>query len=504
MHRLLIFAAMLGIALGLTTPAHSQVGEGIWQPSQFVGDGWWQSLAVDRMGTAHIGWYGITNGDDALHYRAYHADQTWTDLRDIVYMNIAGFTVRNSLAVSSEGTLGALYRNGTEHYFAKAYAPIADSAANWSPPTQVSTFAYYGDLIVDTDDVWHAAYGEHLGDVTLQNTNPEFEPCFQCSDVLYRRSTDEGRSWSLPVNVSNSPYGSDKIDIWQGESGRLYINWDEGYDGFQSRGASMDVRFAYSEDNGATWSEPSILDGGNISDKRPIQLAMTELDDGESLLAVWRYNGNIDANVYYQLSDDVGATWTQPQAIPGIFARDLADTPFDDYELLSDKQGIVHLFLSGRIDLSSATTIYHLEYRQNQWRPANLIYQNPPNVLSEWPRAAVGIGNELHLTWFTRNRNRGGQVDLPELAVHYTYRTGNLSNPPTPGFQPTLTPIPTEIRVQNFEPTVTPFPTVLPIDEANTSTTSDLYAIETLLAAAFVALIFCGVVLLASGFRPRR
>jgi hypothetical protein len=66
------------------------------------------------------------------------------------------------------------------------------------------------------------------------------------------------------------------------------------------------------------------------------------------------------------------------------------------------------------------------------------------------------------------------------------------------------TATPTQVAFAPPAPTLTPFPTVEPLDtSASVTTTSDLYAIETLLSAVFVGLLVCGLVLLVTGFRPR-
>src|SRR5262249_23037637 len=126
-----------------------------------------------------------------------------------------------------------------------------------------------------------------------------------------------------------------------------------------------------------------------------------------SLLAVWRYNTDADRNIYYQLSNDVGKTWTAPKAIPGIVAQLTNDAILDDYNMITDKIGAVHLFAVGQPDLASTgnAALYDVVYRQGVWvTPQRVFYSN--EMRPEWPKAVVGPQNDIHLTWFIRGTGK--------------------------------------------------------------------------------------------------
>lgn len=502
--------ALLAACAGLALPAAGQSSlRATWSAPIVLGPGWWQSLAVDVRGTVHVGWYSGVPGtldEDALFYTFRPLGGEFAVPRDVIYTGKGGATVRNQLAVTTDGLLHLFFRCGADHCFAQALIDQADWPMHWSKPQQLDS-GYYVTLLADDQDILHAVSSAHSVNLITQQINGqpislESDPCAFCADLIYRRSTDGGRTWSQPQNLSNTIEGSEKPDIWQGPSGRLYVLWDEGFDWYIGRGERRGIGLVYSDDHGMTWSEPIFLEGDG---RKPFNAAGVELTDG-SLLVVWRSANDFDSNIYYQLSADLGVTWTDAAPINGIIARDVPSAVLDDSELIVDGSGITHLFVVARRTdqtINDELGVFHVEFRQNAWRAPLLVYQERGNY-PEWPRAAVGPQNDIHLTWFNRVGEQF-QGERRVLRVLYSYRSPTLPDRLTQDFRPTATLQPTATAARRFEPTATPFPTVVPIEQqVNVRTTSDLYAIQTLLSAAFVCLVLCGGVLALRGFRPRR
>jgi len=486
-----------------------------WSPPQVIGDGWWQSIALDRQGTAHIGWYGTVNqveGDnpatniDALLYISRFADGTWTSPNDVIVTGVGGYTVRNSLASTSDGMLHAVFRAGTRHQFSNTLAETAAGAGNWNSPQQVSGDGYYVDMTADENDVLHVVYSGREADTGGLPVILEGDPCPYCYDLYYRRSTDEGVSWTPPYNLTRDrDAGSDRPDIWVGASGRLYVVWDVGSDWYVGRGTPRGVGFRYSDDDGLTWSDAILLDGGGDPDLRPIQAAATELRDG-SVMVVWRYSQDIDPHIFFQLSSDL-ETWTEPQPIEGVFARRSPDCSIDDYELRADPLGIAHLFVVGRssVDSGANPSLYHIEYRQGRWvTPQRVFYS--ADAQPEWPKVALGIQGDIHLTWFVRSIAEGTSslgTCTVGLKVYYSYRGPILGDQPTLAFNPTRTPQPTPTLVQILQATATPLPQVEPLENVAVNTTRDMYAIQTVVGGSVVVAVLCAAIIAISRFWRR-
>lgn len=485
----------------------------VWSAPLFLGNGWWQSIAVDGHGTAHVGWYSISGTDekylDALMYRSRSIQGDWTLTNDIINTVEGGATVRNSLGVTSDGIIHAAYRHYLFHRYSYSFSETAYNAQEWASPVRMSEGGYYLDLLVDNIDYLHFVFsGVVSGFLNTGIVNAESSICALCGDLFYRRSTDQGRTWSDPFPLSIEPEsGSDRVDILQGSSGRIYVNWDEGYDWYAGRGRAQDVRIVYSEDHGETWSDPIILDGGNLPDRHPIQIAATELRDG-SLIVVWRYHTDADRSIYYQITSDLGVTWTEPVSIPGLVARSINDTPLDDYELITDKLGVVHLFATGQPNEQSTAnaSLYHVQYSQGVWQaPVRVFYS--PEMQPEWPKAAVGLNNDLHLTWFIRGMRenlQGEQSTTGILKVYYSHLPGQLQSVPTLAFRPTQTPPPTPTLFRFVDPTATAFPTVERIETPVAIVSTDIYASQTLLGGLIAAGVVCGLTAIVVRWLRRR
>ncbi len=510
---------LLSALLALAAPISSQNFSGQWRRPEVIADGWWPSISVDMRGVAHIAWYGARNGADLVGYLTADPEGNLSSTNDVIYAGTGGYTVRPVLDTTSEGILYAMYRAETAHLVAKAPAERAESAQDWVTLAQVNPNAYYLDMVIDRNNVIHTVSSEQainlrivdIGNLTTDpNTLREHLPCAFCGDILYRRSTDGGDTWSSPINLSNTLTGSERMDIFEGHQGRLYVAWSEGTDWYANDGTSLDGRFVYSDDGGLTWSDPIILTGAEDSVIPITQFALTEMRDG-SLLAVWRYDypPGGDYAIYYQTSSDEGVTWTTPERVPYIVSDFRYTSRLDRYELVTDMAGVVHLFAVGYEDaaasdpLAGRASLYQLEFRQGEWVLPRRVYTG---FQPEWPTVAVGPRNELHLSWFIRP---GLDLNPPQatynLQVLYSYYPPTLpDNPMMVAFAPTVTPVPRPTDPPQFVPTATAYPLLEPLEtNVNIGANQDLYAIETLLGSVLAVGILCAGVLFIFGFRPR-
>jgi hypothetical protein len=505
-----IFVLLVLLAIGLS-PIDAQ-NERVWTPARLLGDGWWQSLTLDQQNNLHIVWYGGLSTDnqshDVLFYVEKRNDGTWSTPIDAIYTGDGGYTIRNNIASTSDGMLHIAYRGGVQHYVSNAPIVGALNPQNWSSGNQVGPSGYYLDLLAGSDDTLHLVLSnlQYVPDAKVNarvDRYAEGAKCFLCYDLFYRRSIDGGKTWSDSVPISLEPAsGSDRPKIKQGFSGRLYISWDEGKDWYTGGGDPEDVRLVYSDDQGLTWSKPIIFKGGS-PDTKPIQLSFTELRDG-SWMVVWRPSNASDRSIYYQLSSDIGKTWTDPKPIPGIVARSANSTTLDRYELLTDHLGIVHLFAIGDTDIKSITNekLYDITYvpSSNYWVEPQRIYFNTDSR-PEWPEAVIGPSNDIHLVWFDRKVIPGSDCNTCDLKVYYSYLPGNMGAEPTRAFKPTSTPLPTATVFVNYVPTPTPLPTLQGVEPTVAVTTVDNYAAQTFLSGMFISALFCGGVVLLLRWR---
>lgn len=118
------------------------------------------------------------------------------------------------------------------------------------------------------------------------------------AEIYYKRSTDNGTTWSQDQRLTSDPSQSDYPSIAVVES-LLHVVWMENRDG------DWEVYYKRSTDCGATWGADVRLTAASGSQWFPCVGA-----EGENVYVVWddgRHGGN--GEVYFRRSTDGGTTW---------------------------------------------------------------------------------------------------------------------------------------------------------------------------------------------------
>lgn len=144
-------------------------------------------------------------------------------------------------------------------------------------------------------------------------------------DILFARSTDGGRSFSPPLNLSASRGGDGKgrldRDTWSNGSldlaadadGMVYAAWTE-YDGA--------LWLARSRDGGRSFTAPRRIAGDDV---RPARAPALALGGGGTVYLAWTVGEDPDADIRVSRSLDQGASFAPPVLVGARAAR--ADAP---------------------------------------------------------------------------------------------------------------------------------------------------------------------------------
>ncbi len=148
-------------------------------------------------------------------------------------------------------------------------------------------------------------------DGTLDAVYEAREPGKNTGAICYSRSTDQGKSWTEPNEISKTPGLSLNPAIASNGNGMLAAVWS----GTNPRLNNPDIFLSHSTDRGKTWSEPidiSNTEGASL-DPRIV------FSDDNFMHIVWSdtKEGQLNPDIYYT-SIDCGKSWNKISSITNI------------------------------------------------------------------------------------------------------------------------------------------------------------------------------------------
>lgn len=130
--------------------------------------------------------------------------------------------------------------------------------------------------------------------------------------IRMRTSIKSGNTWSEAITIqSDDTYDLRNVAGGVAPDGRLVVAFIR-YAPSASGSGYIDARYIYSEDEGATWSEPAILsEPQGASNWYDFHGAMIAIGDGLVLLPAYGNDGT-NYSEYVLRSSDGGKTWDEP------------------------------------------------------------------------------------------------------------------------------------------------------------------------------------------------
>ncbi|MFN8637424.1 MAG: sialidase family protein [Chloroflexota bacterium] len=457
-----ILLAPLGVLLALCVllpaagPAQAGEETGWSTPLRISGPdpragGWFPAITTDVYGHVHVVWNGRAprrpaattlessqRTSDAAGWLIYaHSDgQKWSPPSEIAAIGEEGDALRSSLTADTSGNLHLLYRGidlkdpkvgGAENEpmrYASVNALQAEWPASWSAGAQFSrrTPAYFPEITTDSRGTLHALTTE--ADAKGKYT------------VYYRRSEDQGKTWSLSTPIETTLAVSRwRAQLKVGPNDDLNAVWEVVDPDEPSGRNPVGFVYARSTDGGQSWStrvfappRKDYLYAKQFEGTRWRLQPAVGVDGRGQIVLVWReYETD---TIYFQRSTD-GVEWTAPARMGGITKG--LDRPFDRYDMALDSVGRLHLVLVAYPDGSPIMSLLHAEWLGYTWSTPKVITRAASAPFPEWPRIAIGEGNRLHVAWF------GGSIPtVDRVPIGIWYSTKRLDQAALP-----VAPVPT-------------------------------------------------------------
>ncbi len=202
-------------------------------------------------------------------------------------------------------------------------APSADGGRTWGPPVDLTDErgADFPALAVDRAGTVHAVFWVRTG--LPANAVPP-------RPIVYRRSTDQGRTWSPPVDVDPGNVGASHPPLLAADpnTSDVYMVWNanaEVQNTVQGFNGDLDVFLRVSHDGGRTWSDRVVLSdetvkanqyepGISIAPNGSVHVAWYDFRNSptDPLVSTGHSGDTGISDVYYTSSSDHGTTWAPP------------------------------------------------------------------------------------------------------------------------------------------------------------------------------------------------
>lgn len=457
---------LLAVITSATMPSVSLAQSAVWSSPVLLTPegqfGWFPDVAVDVTGQIHVVWSSYSARYDAVMYTTSRNGQEWSTINDIAAVpQIAGSeATRPALFIDRYNLIHMTYRS-TIVFYSQAPVASAYSANAWTLTHAVSgvngeQVAYFSRTARDSQGTLHLIFSENVISAS----------CPICFHLFYRRSEDNGRSWSAPVDVSRLATGAAKPQLLIDGQDNLHLVWEAGQGGSYGQLTNpTQVLYSASYDRGATWTTPAELSTelDTVVDGMAKDITVGQGRDGQ-LVAAWL--SLPEDKVYYRVSMDQGISWSQPLPIPSVWGGwTVYQARLDDYAMATDSAGNVHMIMVGRTaGDQTSLSVLHLTWDGSSWSAPEVIATLAGDV-PEWPRIAIGNGNQMNVVWFVRDQKHiwGETPDGSPFEYRIWYARGMSG---TPGVAATPIPMATSTpvaQVISAPPTSPPFPTSGPL-----------------------------------------
>jgi hypothetical protein len=216
------------------------------------------------------------------------------------------------------------------------------------------------------------------------------------SDIFCSESTDEGKTWTTPVDVSKTAGTSLHPDIGIEKNGAIDIVWNDTVSGE----GTPDIYFSRSTDGGKVWTKPFDVSNTPASSDEP-SLAV---GPDNSINVVWSdtSGGEKNADIYYSCSKDGGKTWGKNPLLP---ADNISQTPAISSEptISAGPDGTLHVAWRDTTLSKAHPDIFYVRRLKGSWSKPVDVSNN--SGVSFDPVITCGPSGKVYMAWSDNSKH---------------------------------------------------------------------------------------------------
>ena len=424
-----------------------------WSPPSIISsadaDAGLPGLTVDQEGRLHTLWtQGVVGGgaQETLAYARLEGDTwsgVWSGVGGVLQSPGGGTAQDPAVLIDPSEHMHAVWAGGAlgQLYYSRAFARDAAGSGGWEAVRTLTTGQSSGAapaLALSPAGALLAVYAVPLNDGR---------------GVYFISSPDQGDSWTTPVQIFDAEAAEwaqvKQTSLAVDSTGRLHVAWVQGV--LPPGDSVLGVYYAYSDDNGVTWSAARVMAAGDAG--YPNLVASS---DGDVHL-LWVTNPASTPQLWHTRLPAGTADWSEPIVVPGV--RALAP----QVGVVSDGEGGLHL-VGGEGTASNSTVLFYLRWDGNAWGARETIplgyrmdQQSGARAIVR-PQGLLGVVYRVYtVAGGGRRQYLAGYVERPVTSIAYQVAP-TFTPPPEATLLVTGTPEPTRTPEPTADLSATPVP----------------------------------------------
>jgi hypothetical protein len=448
--------AVSGLAL-VSQPARAQ--DTGWSTPRLIFEGLgrldWPQVIADKYGQVHALWlYGAEETGASGRLQLYY---TRLDVPNAQPIDVEVFN--GSLTSMNAEMMGAaIFATWNGRGYAQSAPAPGMTARDWFAPRELVDTYFHPGLAEGADGSMWMAYGAPSDNgIYVKRLDPETGAWDNPQPVSYTFTPNTAPDWTRIV-----------VD----REGRLHVTWVE----YQlPEGApAMGIYYSQSLDGGNTWSNPRQMAPGGYNQANVI------IGPEQTIYVTYLGIAGVGGR-YLVESNDSGRTWNETEELAPAGGAGTTG----GVEIAIDSRNVVHVLFNDR------GCIWHHERLETGWSEGECV-STPAfeRALKEYPSMAVGLGNQLHVMFWTERKQ-----------LWYTTRTLDapaIAAVPLPTLPPPTPTVP--VVTATLEPTATYLPDMGPPPELGAATRVSMLSV---VAGVAPVVLFFGVLLVARSLRRK-